>query len=44
MGQKNKELEKKLLVGLGFNLGFVSKFSFFLFPALVPLPQGVRGR
>ena len=43
-GAKNKELEKKLLVGLGFNLGFVSKFSFFLFPALVPLPQGVRGR
>ena len=28
-GAKNKELEKKLLVGLGFNLGFVSKFSFF---------------
>ena len=43
-GAKNKELEKKLLVGLGFNLGFVSKFSFFLFPALAPRTPGGEGQ
>ena len=40
----NKELETKLPVGLGFNLGFVSKFSFFLFPALVPRTPGGDGQ
>ena len=43
-GRKNKELETKLPVGLGFNLGFVSKFSFFLFPALVPRTPGGEGQ
>ena len=37
----NKELETKLP---GFNLGFVHKFSFFLYPALVPRTPGGEGQ
>ena len=43
--EQTRKLEMKLLIGLGFRLGFVPPFFFFfffsfsLFPVLVPIPR-----
>ena len=43
--EQTRKLEMKLLIGLGFRLGFVPPFflcfifSFSLFPVLVPVPR-----